>query len=171
MQGRSHNYMEKFYVNLDHYHQVTPSRKERTILLVISILFGIGFVFMLIIGFSQEDIYLLFSFMNALLLLAVAATAGLLYKSKNIFQLPLGTFFQIGDERISYKFSVFSAPRIYNWAEIQKADMSMFVVHLWVKDELHEIDLQEIKNKAQQRIIKQKVREGLQAKGYLPNAA
>ncbi len=165
------SYMEKFYVSLDDFGQITPSDKERKILLGISILFGIGFVFMLVIGFSQNDIYLLFSLVNALLLLSVALGAIFLYRGKNIFQLPLGTFFHVGEERISYKFSIFAAPKIYRWEEIQKAEMNMTVVHLWIKNEIHEIDLQDIQSSAQQRLVKQKVREALQFKGLLKNAA
>lgn len=91
--------MENFYTNLDNYGQITPSQKERKIVLLIGILFGMGFVFMLIVGFSQNDIYLLFSIINALLLLAVTVGCILLYKGRNIFQLPLGTFFQISEEK------------------------------------------------------------------------
>jgi len=85
--------------------------------------------------------------------------------------LPLGTFFQLDNEKISYKFSVFAATKIYRWEAIQYAEMSLFVVHFRIRNAIREIDFEEIRNRRQQTVIKQKVREALVRKGLLNAAA
>ncbi|MDJ1502167.1 hypothetical protein [Xanthocytophaga agilis] len=163
--------MENFYVDLDTYNQVTPSQTERQILLIIGILFGMGSVFLFILGLTQTDIYLVISLVNALLCLGLAIGAIYLYRGRNLYSLPLGTFFLLNEEKISYKFSLFSKVRQYNWAEIKKAEMSMFVIYLWIGNEFHEIDLQEVKDKGQQRILKQKFKEALKTREFLQQPA
>ena len=86
---------------------------------------------------------------------------------RNIYQLPLSTFFQLDYEKISYKFSVFAAAKIYRWEAIQYAEMTLFVVHLRVKDAIREIDFEEIRNRRQQIVITQKVGKSLIHRGLL----
>jgi hypothetical protein len=159
--------MENFYVSLDDFGQIDPSGKEQNILLGIGALFILGSLFLLAVGISQEAVYLLLLLVNTLLCLTVGVACIGLARRRNLFQLPLGTFFQVTDAKISFKLSIFGSTTTYHWDEIQKAEMSIFMVHLWIKSEIQEIDLQDIQNRNQQLLIKQQVRKALTHKGFI----
>jgi|GEM_PF-6074313 len=72
--------MEKFYVDLDDFEQVTLSIRERNILLVAGLAFMLAFAALLWVSTTQSDIYFFFGLINSLLCLAVAVDCIMLYR-------------------------------------------------------------------------------------------
>ena len=160
--------MEKFHLNLD---QFGLAIRERRIWMAGSIFFCLAFLLTLGFGFQAGGIYILVALLNGVLQLAAAAGCVMFLRGKNIYELPLETFFRIDDEKISCKFSVFSPVKYYCWKDVQKVETSSFLFHFWIEGSIHEIDLQDIRSRGQQKIIKQKLRTALESRNLLKQKA
>ncbi len=163
--------MTDFYVDLDDAGQVTPSVRERRFLLAVGVVFGAVGLLIALASLEEIGIYSIFALLNLAACGAVSVGLVMLYRGKNIYNLPLGTFFRMDAQGIHYKFSLFRAPMTYRWESIRSAEMSLYNVHLRVGESIEEIDLEEISNQMQRTHIKQRIREVLTERNLLRQAA
>ena len=163
--------MTYFHVDLDDAGQVTPSVRERRFLLAAGIFFGATGFFMAMVSLEETGIYSIFALLNLAACGAASVGLVLLYRGRNLYNVPLCTFFRMDAQGIHYKFSLFRSSRMYRWENIRSAEMSLYNVHLRVGESIEEIDLEEISNQMQRTLIKKRIREVLVERNLLRQAA